>query len=134
MINTATETRVKKSNSCPKNGYKKVSFDLKLIIIDKITNGQISVNHAAQVYNISRSSINYWLQKLSTFTQNKKGMSKNDELKKLRERVKELEFIKDFQQDCIVDFEKITGQELSKKYLPEALAKEIAIKKKKLTK
>jgi transposase-like protein len=134
MVNTATQTRIEKSNSCPKKDYKKISFDLKLIIIDKINNGQISVNHAAQVYNISRSSINYWLQKLSTFTQTKKGMSKNDELKKLRERVKELEFIKDFQQDCIVDFEKITGQELSKKWLPETLAKEIAQKKKKLTK
>lgn len=61
-------------------------------------------------------------------------MSKNDEIKKLREKIEELEFIKDFQQDCIVDFETITGQELSKKYLPEALAKEIAKKKKKLTK
>ena len=134
MINTSTLTRIENSSSCPKKDYKKISFDLKLIIIDKINNGQISVNHAAQVYNISRSSINYWLQKLSTFTQTKKGMSKNDELKKLRERVKELEFIKDFQQDCIVDFEKITGQELSKKWLPETLAKEIAKKKKKLTK
>jgi transposase len=134
MINTATQPRIEKSNSFPKKDYKKISFVLKLIIIDKINNEQISVNHAAQVYNISRSSINYWVQKLSTFTQTKKGMSKNDELKKLRERVKELEFIKDFQQDCIVDFEKITGQDLSKNYLPETLAKEIAQKKKKLTK
>ena len=61
-------------------------------------------------------------------------MSKNDELKKLREKIKELEFIKEFQQDCIVDFERITGEELSKKFLPEALANEIARKKKKLTK
>ena len=61
-------------------------------------------------------------------------MSKNDELKKLKERIEELEFIKDLQQDIIVDFEKVTGQELLKKYLPEALANEIARKKKKLTK
>ena len=74
------------------------------------------------------------MKKLSTFAQTKKGMSKNDELKKLREKIKELEFIKEFQQDCIVDFERITGEELSKKFLPEALANEIARKKKKLTK
>ncbi len=61
-------------------------------------------------------------------------MSKNDELKKLRERIEELEFIKDFQQDMIVEFEKITGEELSKKFLPEPLAQEIQKKKKKLTK
>lgn len=61
-------------------------------------------------------------------------MSKNDEIKKLKERLEELEFIKDFQQDMIAEFEKITGEELSKKFLPEHLAKQIQQKKKKLTK
>jgi transposase-like protein len=134
MTNTKSQGSKHKTKPCPKNEYQKVSFDLKLIIIDKISNGQISLRHAAEVYNISRSSISYWMKKLSNFAQTKKSMSKNDELKKLREENEELRFIKDFQQDCIVDFERITGQELSKKYLPEALAKEIAKKKKKLTK
>ena len=61
-------------------------------------------------------------------------MSKEQEIKKLRERIEELEFVKDFQQDMIVEFEKITGEELSKKFLPEHLAQEIQKKKKKLTK
>jgi transposase-like protein len=134
MTNSKTQASTLKTKACPKKEYKKVSFDLKLIIIDKIQNGQISVNHAAEVYQISRSSINYWMQKLSTFAQMKKGMSKNDELKKLRERNQELEFINDLQKDIIVDFEKITGEELSKKYLPEALAAEIAKRKKSLSK
>ncbi len=119
---------------CPKKEYQKVSFDLKLSIIDQISNGQISINHASEVYKISRSSINYWMQKLSSFEQNKKGLSKNDEIKKLKERIEELEFIKELQQDIIVDFEKITGEEIAKKYLPEALEKEIEKKKRSLTK
>ena len=123
-----------KKPDCRKKQYQKTSFDLKLSIIDKILNGQISINHASEVYNISRSSINYWMQKLSSFEQNKKGMSKNDEIKKLKERIEELEFIKDLQQDIIVDFEKITGEEIAKKYLPETLEKEIAKKKRSLTK
>ena len=123
-----------KSGDCRKTSYQKISFDLKLSIIDQIHNGQISINHAASVYNISRSSINYWMQKLSSFEQNKKGMSKNDEIKKLKERVEELEFIKELQQDIIVDFEKSTGQEIAKKYLPETLANEIEKKKRNLTK
>jgi transposase-like protein len=134
MANTTSQKSKHKTKPCSKNEYQKVSFDLKLIIIDRISNGQISLRHAAEVYNISRSSISYWMKKLSNFAQTKKSMSKNDELKRLREENEELRFIKDFQQDCIVDFERITGQELSKKYLPEALAKEIAKKKKKLTK
>jgi transposase-like protein len=125
---------LQKKQDCPKKQYQKVSFDRKLSIIDEIHNGLISVNHAAEVYNISRSSITYWMQKLSSFTQNKKGMSLKEENKKLKERIEALEFIKEMQQDIIVDFEKVTGEELSKKYLPEALANEIARKKKKLTK
>ena len=124
----------KKKAHCRKKEYQKASFDFKLSVIDKIHNGQISINHAAEVYNISRSSITYWMQKLSTFEQNKKGMSLKEENKKLKERIEALEFIKELQQDIIVDFEKVTGEELSKKYLPEALANEIARKKKKLTK
>jgi|GEM_PF-5584340 hypothetical protein len=40
-------------------------------------------------------------------------MSKNDEIKKLKERIDELEFVKDFPQDVIADFENITGEHLS---------------------
>jgi len=123
-----------KKPACRKKTYQKVSFDLKLTIIDRIHNGHISINHASEVYNISRSSIAYWMEKLSSFMQKKKGMSKNDEIKKLRERIEELEFIKDLQQDIIIDFENITGEELSKKLLPESLENEIAKKKKSLTK
>jgi transposase-like protein len=121
-------------HDCRKKQHQKISFDLKLSVIAQIANGQISVNHAAEVYGISRSSITYWMQKLSSFEQNKKGMSKNDEIKKLKERIEELEFIKDLQQDIIADFEKSTGEEFAKKYMPEALAKEIAKKKRSLTK
>jgi transposase-like protein len=117
-----------------KNEYQKISFDLKLSIIDEINNGQISVNYAAKKYGISRSSIDYWMKKLSNFTNKSKAMSKNDEIKKLRERIEELEFVKDFQQDIIADFEHITGEHLSKKYMPEALAKEIEKKRINLSK
>jgi transposase-like protein len=126
-------TQTKKAD-CRKKQYQKISFNFKLSIIDEIKNGLISINHASEVYNISRSSITYWLQKLSSFEQNKKAMSKNDEIKKLKERIQELEFIKDLQQDIIVDFEKVTGEELSKKLLPETLANEIQRKKKRLIK
>ena len=123
-----------KKTTCPKKDYQKVSFEKKLSIIDELHNGLISVNRASEVYGISRSSITYWMKRLSSFVQIKKGMSLKEENKKLKERIETLEFIKDLQQDIIVDFEKVTGQELSKKYLPETLANEIARKKKKLSK
>lgn len=119
---------------CRKNEYQKISFDLKLSIIDQIKNGQISINHAAKVHQISRSSITYWMKKLCSFEQNNKAMNKNEEIKKLKEKIEELEFIKEFQQDVIADFEVTTGQSLAKKYLPETLVKEIEKKKRNLTK
>lgn len=123
-----------KNQPCRKNEYQKVSFDLKLSIIEQINNGQISANYASKKYGISRATLAYWIKKLSNFDSKSKAMSKNDELKKLRERIEELEFVKDFQQDVIADFELITGEHLSKKYLPEALAKEIEKKRLNLSK
>lgn len=123
-----------KTKACRKRNGSEVSFDFKLSVIYEINNGLISANYASKKYNISRSTIAYWIKKLSCFEQTKKGMSKNAEIKKLKERIQELEFIKELQQDIIIDFEKTTGEELSKKLLPDALANEIARKKKSLTK
>ena len=123
-----------KKTPCPKRNGREVSFEFKLSVIDEINNGLISANYAAQKYNISRSTIAYWIKKLSNYASKSKRMSKDQEIKKLRERIEELEFVKDFQQDMIVEFEKVTGEELSKKFLPEHFAQEIQRKKKKLTK
>ena len=123
-----------KKDTCRKNEYQKVSFEHKLFVIDQIKNGQISANFASKKYNISRATIYYWMKKLSNYSQEKAGISKDDEIKKLKEKVEHLEIVKEFQQDIIVDFEKVTGEELSKKYLPGWLANEIQRKKKKLSK
>ncbi|WP_201288808.1 hypothetical protein [Polaribacter septentrionalilitoris] len=62
------------------------------------------------------------------------SISKNDQIIRLREKIEELEFQKDFQQDIIADMEIITGVDLAKKSLPKTLAKEIALKKKNILK
>jgi transposase-like protein len=120
--------------SCPIKEYQKFSYELKLKVIDEIQNGQISVNFASKKYNISRSSITYWLKKFSTLDQKKKNMSKDHQIKKLKEQIEELVFVKEFQQEIIADFEVTTGLDLAKKSLPETLAKEIEKKKRNLSK
>ena len=92
MTKTTLQAGTKKKKACPKKGYQKVNFGLKLAVIDRIQTGQISLNHASKVYRISRSSINYWMKKLSTFSQINIGVSKKDEIKKLKQRIEELEF------------------------------------------
>jgi transposase-like protein len=125
---------LEKKESCRKKNGKNCSFEFKTFVIDQINNGQISLNFASKKYNVSRSTLDYWRKKLSNYESKNKVMSVEKELKKLRERNEELEFIKEFQQDIIAEFERVTGKELSKKYLPEYLAKEIERKKKKLSK
>jgi hypothetical protein len=123
-----------KEQSCRKTDYQKVTFEHKLFVIDQINNGQISANFASKKYKISRATIHYWMKKLSNYDNKKTSVSKDDQIKKLKDRVSDLEGIKEFQQELIVDFEKITGEELSKKYFPDWLANEIQRKKKKLSK
>jgi hypothetical protein len=109
----------------------KASYGLKRKVISEIANGRISRNYASKKYDIPRATLEYWTQKFTTLEEKQNQMSKNDELKKLKQRIEELEFIKDFQQDLIAEFEIETGDIKSKKYLPEHLAKEIEKKRKK---
>ena len=127
-----TEKDQKKSEPAEKNqDYVRASYALKRKIVDLVSNGRISKNAAAKKYNVSRSSLDYWMKKFSTLEEKETTKSKDKELKKLRQRIEELEFIKDFQQDLIVEYEIETGDLKSKKYLPEQLAKEIEQKRKK---
>jgi transposase len=113
-----------------KKSYQKVTLETKLLVVDQILNGQISTNFASKKYDVPRTTITYWLRKYSTLVQQNNGMSKDKEIKKLKEKIEELEFQKDFQQDIIADMELITGVDMSKKSLPKTLAKEIELKKK----
>ena len=113
-----------------KRTYQKVTLETKILVVDQILNGQISRSHASKKYEVPRTTISYWLKIYSTLAQQNTGMSKNEEIKKLKEKIEELEFVKDFQQDIIADMELITGVDMSKKSLPKTLAKEIERKKK----
>ena len=119
---------------CRKKEYQKFDYALKLKVINEIQNGQISINYASKKYNISRSSITYWLKKFTTLEQNNKNMGKNYEIKKLKEKIEELEFVKEFQQEILAEVELETGLDIVKKLLPEKLAKEIELKKINLSK
>ena len=125
-----TEKQTRKWNPAKKKELHRASFALKRKVIQQIINGQISIHAAAIKYEIGRTTIDYWLKKFTTLEEAEGYMEKDKELKKLQKRIQELEWVKDFQQDLIAEFELTTGKSLSKKYLPEQLAKEIESKKK----
>ena len=72
-----------------KKSYQKATLETKLLVVDQIQNGQISTNFASKKYDVPRTTISYWIRKYSTLVQQNTGMSKNDEIKKLRERIEE---------------------------------------------
>ena len=113
-----------------KKSYQKATLETKLLVVDQILNGQLSTNFASKKYDVPRTTITYWLRIYSTLVQQNTGMGKDKEIKKLKEKIEELEFQKDFQQDIIADMELITGVDMAKKSLPKSLAKEIELKKK----
>lgn len=125
-----TQTLSRKWKPAEKNELNKPSFALKKKVIQQIINGQISIHAAAIKYDLCRSSIDYWLKKFTTLEEAEGYMEKDKELKKLQKRIQELEWVKEFQQDLIAEFELTTGKSLAKKFLPEQLAKEIEKKKK----
>ena len=119
-----------KKDLCRKKSYQKVNLETKLLVVDQILTGHLSSTKASKKYDVPRTTITYWLRKYSTLVQQNHGMSKNDEIKMLKEKIEELEFQKDFQQDIIADMELITGVDMAKKSLPKTLVKEIEQKKK----
>lgn len=114
-----------------KKCYQKATLEIKIQVVDQILNGQLSKSDAADKYDVPRTTINYWVKIYSTLHQQNTGMTKDQQIKKLKLKIEELEFQKDFQQDVIADMEIITGVDLSKKSLPKTLANEIEQKKKK---
>ena len=85
-----------KNEPCRKTDYQKVTFEHKLFVIGQINNGQISANFTSKKYKISRATIHYWMKKLSNYSQQKTFISKDNEIKKLKERIEDLEGIKEF--------------------------------------
>ena len=86
-----------------KKSYQKATLETRLLVVNRIVNGQISINQTSKKQDVPRTTISYWLRKHSALVQQNMGMSKNDEIKKPKEKIKELEFQKDCQQDIITD-------------------------------
>jgi hypothetical protein len=116
-----------KKRTLSKNEYKK-GFDLKLSIIDQISNGQISLNHASKLHGISQLFNNLLDEKLRSFEQNSTTEQESRTKKNLK--TYRTEFIKDFQQMIIADFEVSTNLDFAKKSHCPALLKRSGEKRK----
>lgn len=118
---------VKKGNSPSR---KRHSYIIKKNAVRKILSGDWSKRQVSLRYDISYATLEYWCKQYATDDQKSHYMGQNKEIERLRERIEILEFMKDVQQDIIVDLEDLTGNREVKKGLPEHLIKEIEQKRK----
>ncbi len=107
-----------------KNFDKRYSMAFKKQVVEPVLNGQMSQRFAAEKHGVSRNTVASWYRE---FNMNKspKNQSKNKEIKQLKDKIEELELIKDIQQDMLALLQKQTGTDELEKYLPEQLFKEI---------
>lgn len=104
------------------------SHAFKLKVVREIENGQISRNFACKKYFASRSSIDYWYKKLSLhMNDNSENKSLLKQIKKLKQEIEDLKFVKQVQEEVIKDAFKRLGEDEKKSYAGQLMqfAKEI---------
>ncbi|HYK46051.1 MAG TPA: hypothetical protein VEV83_12820 [Parafilimonas sp.] len=115
----------KKTSAAERIRFKECSHAFKLKVVQEIENGLISKNFAAKKYLGTRSTIDYWCKKLGTDMNEKNNHSTRKEIKKLKEKVEELQLIADVRQDIIDEFIKLVGEDASKNLYPKQLIEEV---------
>lgn len=122
------DKRQKKTCSDEQIPFSERSHSFKLKVVREIENGLISRNFAVKKYHASRSSIDYWYNKLSTdMNDNSENKSLKKQIKKLKEEIEELKFIKEVHTEVIKDAFKRLGEDEKKSYAGQLMqfAKEI---------
>lgn len=103
------------------------SYAFKKEIVDQVQNGLISKRHASFKYLVSRHSIDTWCKKYGSM---KKEQTTKDEIKKLKDRIEELELKNELHQEIFLEIEKLGGADLIKKQFPKRLYEDLQKRKK----
>ena len=119
-----TQNADKKTDPATKITYQGYSHGLKRSILAEVENGQTSINQAAKKYGVSRSAIQRWMGKMGTFDKKLREMGGNSakqEIRRLRQKIKDLETQKIILETAIEIVEEEYGVDVKKKFLPEPL-------------
>ena len=100
------------------------SFAYKMEIIEQIENGQLSQNQASKRYGVHRKTISGWLKKYGNFDKKLRemgGKSPKEEIAELKAKLRALEQEKEVWRFIFDVIEDEYGEEVVKKYMPEAI-------------
>jgi len=103
--------------------YYRYSYSFKKQVIEEIENGQISMNAAALKYEVSRSTIKKWFDKMGNFDKklrSMQGRSPKQKMLSMKTRIDRLEEEKEILSFAIDMISEEVGTDMLKKYLPES--------------
>ena len=106
-----------------KNFKKGFSYAFKKEVVEQVLNGQMSKRYAADKYGISRNTVASWCKLFNPAMS--KNHSKDQEIRRLKEKLEELETVKEIQQFMLAELQKDVGMDRLEKSLPKQLFKEI---------
>ncbi len=87
LITLASEIKTKPT-------YQGYSYAFKVAIVDRVEQGQVSMNQAAKEYDVSRSAIQKWVKKYGNLDKKLRSMggkSPKQEIAELKKKLKEAE-------------------------------------------
>lgn len=109
----------------PAESYKhyRYSYSFKKQVIEEIENGQISMNQASLKFEVSRSTIQKWFDKMGNFDKklrSMQGRSPKQKMLSMKARIDRLEEEKEILSFAIDMISEEVGTDMLKKYLPES--------------
>lgn len=112
--------RKKNITLASKPTYQGYSHAFKMAIIDRIENGQLSINQAAKEYDCSRSAIQKWVKKYANLDRklrNMKGKSPQQQIDDLKKKLYQAERKSLILETAIEIIQEEYGVDVKKKYL-----------------
>jgi transposase-like protein len=103
--------------------YYRYSYSFKKQVIEEIENGQISMNSASRKYEVSRSTLKRWFDKIGNFDKklrSMQGKSPGEKIREMKSRIDRLEQEKEILSFAIEMISEEVGTDMLKKYLPES--------------
>ena len=118
------ENRSKKEEPATHPTYFGYSHSFKLQVLAEVENGLISINQAAIKYEVSRTAIQKWMKKYGNLDKKLRdmgGKSPKQEIRQLRQQIKDLQAQKLILETAIEIIEEEYGVDVKKKFLPQPL-------------
>jgi len=114
----------KKTNTpASKPTYQGYSYAFKIMIVDKVEQGQVSINQAAKEFNVSRSGIHKWIKKYGNLDKKLRAMggkSPKQEIADLKKKLEDAEVRALIWQTAVEILEDDFKIDAKKKYLTES--------------